>query len=299
MTEKPRCFIAMPVATHTDEAERYEDPDHWEHVMHTLFIPAASRAGFEPVAPTAQGSSLIHANIVKQLQDADLVLCDLSSHNPNVFFELGVRTSLNLPVALVSDEHTRLPFDVSGINTHSYQSTLRGWDVPGEVTKLASHLESSAVTCNGQNPLWEAFGLTLRATEALSDESPQDARLDLVLREFGLLRRTVESIAALGIAADVTGTTVVKPAGAAPSPAQFVKLDSNDPKAPAPVRQFANSANVFRDEFDRPIEFFRVIGDDATVYIKQSVYDAIPTASRRALFSDAESRRIGVSVIPS
>ena len=41
------------------------------------------------------GADLIHAQIVKNLQFADVVLCDVSTHNPNVFFELGIRTALN------------------------------------------------------------------------------------------------------------------------------------------------------------------------------------------------------------
>jgi len=44
---------------------------------------------------------LIHAEIIRNIENADLVLCDMSCLNPNVFFEFGIRTSLNKPVSVV------------------------------------------------------------------------------------------------------------------------------------------------------------------------------------------------------
>ena len=55
--------------------------------------------------PTASGSDLIHAKIIKNLETADLVLCDMSALNPNVFFEFGMRTALNKPA--LDDATTR------------------------------------------------------------------------------------------------------------------------------------------------------------------------------------------------
>ena len=57
--------------------------------MEQLFIPAIEAAGFEAVPPLSEGSEWIHAKIIQQLIQADMVLVDLSSHNPNVFFKLG------------------------------------------------------------------------------------------------------------------------------------------------------------------------------------------------------------------
>lgn len=180
-----RCFIAMPITTHSEEADRYGgDAQHWKHVMESLFVPAITAAGYEPVVPAAKGAYLIHASIIKHLSESDLVLCDLSSHNPNVFFELGVRTSINLPVALVKDEHTSIPFDTSGINTFQYKSALNGWDMETEIRTLAQHIRDSADSCNGQNPLWSQFGLSITAQEPSSSQSPLEAKVDVMMDEF-------------------------------------------------------------------------------------------------------------------
>jgi hypothetical protein len=168
--------------------EDYGDRQHWTYVMEHRFEPAIRAAGFEPVRPIATGAFMIHAEIVKKLETCDLVLCDMSAHNANVFFELGVRTSLDKPVCLVKDDKTRtIPFDTSGINTHTYSSDLRPWNERDELAKLEKHIRESAESCDGRNPMWKQFGLTIRAQEPTVSESPADARLDLLLDQVSTL----------------------------------------------------------------------------------------------------------------
>lgn len=187
--DKPTCFIAMPIATREHEVERYDgDAEHWIHVMETIHVPAVEAAGFRAIRPVASGSHMIHGEIIKHLSFSDMVLCDLSSHNPNVFFELGVRTSLNKPVALVRDEHTSLPFDTSGLNTHEYASTLRGWETGSEVSDLTAHIRASAESCRGANPLWRHFGLTITADKPDPEITSSDAQLQLMYEAITEMR---------------------------------------------------------------------------------------------------------------
>src|SRR5262245_30238098 len=96
-----RCFIAMPITTPKDRVADYGgDEDHFEHVLKYLFIPAVKRAGFVPWPPSIGAADLIHSELVRALCVADLVLVDLSAHNPNVFFEFGIRTACDRSVSL-------------------------------------------------------------------------------------------------------------------------------------------------------------------------------------------------------
>ena len=55
-----------------------------------------------PLKPLGEdGSDLIHHTIINQLINADLVIADLTDHNPSVLFELGIRIALKKPVALI------------------------------------------------------------------------------------------------------------------------------------------------------------------------------------------------------
>lgn len=192
-SDRPTCFIAMPITTHKDEAERYGgDQHHWLHVRESIFVPAIRDAGFDPVIPVASGSYLIHEVIVTNLEHCDLVLCDLSSNNPNVFFELGVRTSLDKPIALVWDGLTSLPFDTAGINTHEYVPTLHAWDKDEQILTLKEHIVRANQSCEGHNPLWRKFGLTQRASQPQVEESPTEAKIDLLAAQVHDLRALVQ-----------------------------------------------------------------------------------------------------------
>lgn len=196
----------MPLTTRPEDLELYErDGDHFIHVLDHLFAPAVDAAGYDLVKPIMQGADLIHAEIVRNLEVADLVLCDISRHNPNVFFELGIRTALDRPIALVRDTTTdRLPFDTSGINTHTYNSALSPWTLDGEVQSLAAHIRASATSAGGSNPLWNYFGLTKRAAAAPESADPVAARLDLILARLGDLdyrQQELETTALSGLSA--------------------------------------------------------------------------------------------------
>lgn len=180
----------MPITTHPHEVERYNgDLQHWMHVMRTLFVPAIEAAGFEPIEPAAQGSDMIHGRIIEHLATADMVLCDLSSHNPNVFFELGVRTALDKPIALVVDEHTKLPFDLNGLNTQTYASTLLGWELADQTKVIGDHLVAAVASCSGANPMWRRFGLNMTAERPSQEGSATDARIELILDELSDIRQ--------------------------------------------------------------------------------------------------------------
>jgi hypothetical protein len=85
--ESRTCFVIMPVTTPSSYAEDLNDPEHFTHVLTYLLEPALERAGYEVIPPKRFGAALIHAEIIRHLEQADLVLADLSSGNPNVYFD--------------------------------------------------------------------------------------------------------------------------------------------------------------------------------------------------------------------
>jgi hypothetical protein len=182
----------MPITTPTVYAEQLGDPEHFIHVLDSLFKPALSKAGYDIVPPISSGSELIQAAIIKNLEECDLVLCDISALNANVFFELGIRTALNRPVVLVRDSSTTtIPFDTGSINTHTYDVGLRAWLIESEIEKLAQHITVTSAKSDGQNPLWRFFGITQVAQPAQIDD-PNGAKLDLILAEMSDLKRGAE-----------------------------------------------------------------------------------------------------------
>lgn len=159
MAEKKSCFIIMPITTPESFIEKYRDGvEHFEHVLKCLFIPSVKLAGYKHISPIAKGSDLIHAQIIQNIETSDLVLCDMSCLNPNVFFEFGIRTSLNKPVCIVKDELTKtVPFDTTILNHHEYMSSLDPWKLDKERIKLSEHLITSQERSKGENTLMAIF----------------------------------------------------------------------------------------------------------------------------------------------
>lgn len=86
---KPKCFVIVPMAT---SISGYDD-GHFKRVLDELIKPACEQAGFAPYAAetSTAGGELIMADVLRQLLAADMVVCDMSARNPNVFYELGLR----------------------------------------------------------------------------------------------------------------------------------------------------------------------------------------------------------------
>ena len=156
------CFVIMPITTPDHLVEQYDgDTDHFIHTLECLFIPAIEKAGYKPLKPISEGSEVIHARIIENLESADMVLCDISIINPNVFFELGIRTALNKPVAMIKDDHTkRIPFDNALINCLTYDSSLKGWNIQKQIDSLSDHIEKSSNNQNKENALWKHLGIS-------------------------------------------------------------------------------------------------------------------------------------------
>jgi hypothetical protein len=118
------CFIAMPFTVRDDS----HAPGFFQEVLSNLFTPALVAAGFTMKTALQYGSDLIHHTIVNELLDADLALVDLTEHNPNVLFELGMRMASNQPVVLVRARGTAPIFDVDNmLRVAEYDPTL--WKV--------------------------------------------------------------------------------------------------------------------------------------------------------------------------
>lgn len=175
----------MPITTPVRYHDVYNnDNDHFVHVLEHLFAPAVERADFEIISPKSTGSDLIHADIITNLSNSDLVLCDMSILNPNVFFEFGIRCALDKPVALVIDDKTEtIPFDTGIINYHSYKSVPKWGDTDEEIELLSNHIKDSYTKSKGHNALWKYFGID--QSGAFSPESATiDDKLDYIIQKL-------------------------------------------------------------------------------------------------------------------
>jgi len=116
----------------------------FEEVLSSIITPAANQAGFAVETALRHGSEVIQSTIVNQLLQVDLVICDLTDHNPNVLFELGIRIAKGLPVALIKAEGTGPIFDVDHmLRVQPYSPNLWPTTVARDMPKLAEHFKAT------------------------------------------------------------------------------------------------------------------------------------------------------------
>jgi nucleoside 2-deoxyribosyltransferase len=116
----------------------------FEEVLRSLITPAGLEAGFKVETANRQGSDVIQSTIVNELLEADLVIADLTDHNPNVLFELGLRMAGDKPVALIKAIGTGRVFDVDNmLRVHEYQPHLWRSTVESDVPELVKHFRTA------------------------------------------------------------------------------------------------------------------------------------------------------------
>lgn len=115
------CFVIMP----------FSDPEgysvgHFRKVYEQIIEPAITDAGFVPVRVDENKiSDQIITKIFDGIINCEMAICDLSSNNPNVLYELGLRHAYDKPVVLIQDDITNRIFDIQGISIIPYKSTRR------------------------------------------------------------------------------------------------------------------------------------------------------------------------------
>jgi hypothetical protein len=86
------------------------------------------------------GPGLILTDIVKSIEEAKIIIAEITESNPNVFYELGYAHALKKPTILLADRNKRLPFDVSGYRCLFYDNSIVGKRLVDE--SLGKHLSA-------------------------------------------------------------------------------------------------------------------------------------------------------------
>ncbi|MEQ5093923.1 hypothetical protein ABN241_06675 [Proteus terrae] len=135
------CFVIMPISDHPDY-----DNGHFKRVYDHIISPACKNAGYKPVIATdSKASNLIMFNILKNIVECDMAICDLSTKNANVFYELGLRQAFNKKTILITDGNEREPFDITGFRYVKYSPSLRIDTVERNVNEITEMLKETEI----------------------------------------------------------------------------------------------------------------------------------------------------------
>ncbi|MGP0834045.1 hypothetical protein [Serratia sp. CY85251] len=182
------CGIIMPIA----DTPTYPK-GHWTDVYNIL-SEAAISAGFEPnMVSFDEDVSVIQKRIVQNIYNNPIVVCDISSRNANVMFELGMRLAFDKPTVIVKDEKTPYSFDISSIEHLDYPSDLRYQAINEFKAKLAGKISEThkrATTDPEYTTFLKHFG-TFKVAKL--DEKEVGAN-EIFLEELKEIKRSLSNI---------------------------------------------------------------------------------------------------------
>ena len=137
---KLTAFVIMPFV----ERDLKHSTGFFSEVLRSLITPAAKASQFTVKTANRQGSDLIQSTIINDLIEADLVIADLTEHNPNVMFELGMRMAEDKPVVLIKAQGTGPLFDVDNmLRVFEYSPNLWQTTVEKDMPNLRDFIKGT------------------------------------------------------------------------------------------------------------------------------------------------------------
>ena len=111
MIEKASVFVIMPFNNDID-------------TVYTGLIKASLEGiGFEVArADDIESQRNILRDILERINTSDLIIADLTSLNPNVFYELGLAHAMRKPVILLTQDIEEVPFDLQSYRLVEYST---------------------------------------------------------------------------------------------------------------------------------------------------------------------------------
>jgi hypothetical protein len=138
-TRMQRAFVIRPFNEKPDSAKRMID---FERVHGELIGPALKEAGLEGgTTGDIIESGNIREDMFQLIVEADLIVCDITIHNANVFYELGIRHALRRtrtvmikgqptadapPFDLLTDRYMSYPLDDPGKARDALVKVIKG-----------------------------------------------------------------------------------------------------------------------------------------------------------------------------
>ena len=103
------CFVIMPFS----QSSKNHTEEYWTNHFNGFLKPIIEElSGINVFRIEALREDILDA-IVNNLVISDIVIAEITDHNPNVFWELGVRQSFRHNTIIIAEIGTDLPFDLS------------------------------------------------------------------------------------------------------------------------------------------------------------------------------------------
>jgi hypothetical protein len=99
----------------------------YEELYKDVIQPLSEKSGLQAYhAGEVFGPGVILDDIVRGIEEAKIIIAEITALNENVFYELGYAHALKKPTILLADRTKKLPFDISGYRCLFYENSICG-----------------------------------------------------------------------------------------------------------------------------------------------------------------------------
>lgn len=175
--QKPTCFVIAPIGANDTDIRKRSDK-----VLKHIFKKALAEKFEVTRGDEIDEPGMITSQVLRAVQECDLVVADLTGHNPNVLYELAVRHAVEKPVIhVIEAKLSKIPFDIAGFRTIDFDLTDPD-SIESAVEQLRKQADQAMSGKWGETPV--KLANIMRRT---ADDSPQ----------MLLLKQAVQGIADL------------------------------------------------------------------------------------------------------
>ena len=112
-----KCFVISPIGEEGSEIRKRAD-----QVYKYIISPVCEECGFEAIrVDKVNQSDSITQTIIDYIKESELVIADITGHNPNAFYEMGYRASIGKPMIHLKEKSEKIPFGIAGIRAFDYE----------------------------------------------------------------------------------------------------------------------------------------------------------------------------------
>lgn len=133
------CFVIMPFKS------------SWSNTVYNYIKRILSKFNLDIKRADTVTGHIIMEDIWRLINEAIVVLADVTENNPNVFYELGIAHTLGKNVVLIAQNTDHIPFDISGYRHIIYEGGSSTYEILEN--QLPKHIDNIMEESPTGNPM--------------------------------------------------------------------------------------------------------------------------------------------------